>query len=124
MQLGLRRDRFDVPHEPDVDTGSRFTRTALSVLEGVGHDLVGTSVSLVLADERAQVIERLVDDPDLQERFDRMSLTRGHRWSERCVDTNAVGTALEPHTPSLVYGREHFAEALAAFGRAFSTFDC
>ncbi len=83
----------EVRYEPEADTDGRLERTALAVLERAGDDLVGTPFSLVLADERGRVIERVDGDPSLGAKLDRVNLVPGYRWSEQCVGVNAVGSA-------------------------------
>lgn len=110
---GVRGHRFDVPYEAEVETEGQLERTALTVLERVGDDLVDTPFSLVLTNERARVIERVDGDAGLAAMLDRLHLAPGYRWSEQHVGTNAIGTALEHEASLVVRGREHGAEALA-----------
>jgi sigma-54 dependent transcriptional regulator, acetoin dehydrogenase operon transcriptional activator AcoR len=110
---GVRSHRFDVPYEPEVDTERHLDRTALAVLERAGDDLVDTPFSLVVANERARVIERVDGNPSLAAKLDRLHLVPGYRWSEQCIGTNAIGTALAHEASVSVRGREHFAEALS-----------
>ena len=110
---GVRGDRLDVVFEPEVDTERHLERTALAVLERAADDLVDTPFSLVVANERARVIERIDGDPGFAAKLDRLHLVPGYRWSEQCIGTNAIGRALT-HEPSVVVrGCEHFAEALS-----------
>ncbi len=113
MLAGVRSHRLDVPYEPELDTEGHLERTALAVLERAGADLVDTPFSLVLADERARVIERVDGTPELAAELDRLHLAPGFRWSEPSVGTNALGTALQQDGPVVVRGREHYADALA-----------
>jgi transcriptional regulator of acetoin/glycerol metabolism len=98
---------------PEVDTERGVARTALAVLHRARDDLSGTPFSLVLADERARVIERVDGIPTLAVLLDRLNLAPGYRWSEEHIGTNALGTALAREQPLLVRGRAHAMKALA-----------
>ncbi|MDQ1449473.1 MAG: hypothetical protein QOC79_2444, partial [Actinomycetota bacterium] len=57
-----REARDDASSKPDVDTRSRFTRTALGVLDRVRADLVDTPFRVVIADALANLIEPSGED--------------------------------------------------------------
>jgi transcriptional regulator of acetoin/glycerol metabolism/DNA-binding CsgD family transcriptional regulator len=109
---GVRADTFDVPYEPDVDADGRLYRAAKPVLDQVAEDLIATNMSLVLTDERADVLDRRAPGRNLRARLDQILLAPGFCYGEGTVGTNAIGTALEQRGPSTVEGDEHFAEAL------------
>jgi transcriptional regulator of acetoin/glycerol metabolism len=120
VRQGLRKDQLSPPYAPERAV-SRIAEVARPVLDRVSDDLVGTRVSLVLADDRARVVERRIDDLALRATLDDVGLSPGHDWSERSVGTNAVGTALECAAPLVVSGSEHYADALAAITTAAAT---
>ena len=45
-------------------------------------------------------------------RLDRIMLAPGFLYRENRIGTNAIGTALEEGTPTMIVGGEHFADAL------------
>ena len=119
-QFGLRNDRMP-PYEPDVSTHKRLVAVAGPVLDSLSDELAGTSVGLLLADQRARIVDRRVKDRALRSVLDRAQLSLGHGWDERQVGTNAIGTALESAVPVIVRGREHFADSLATVTCAAAT---
>jgi DNA-binding CsgD family transcriptional regulator len=117
-RTGLRPDRFEVPHDPDVDTDALLVGAARPVLDQLADDLVPTRISIVLTDDRAHVLDRRVPDSGLQVRLDGISLAPGFVYAESTIGTNAIGTALAQRGPSLVDGHEHFADALTTMACA------
>jgi len=69
-------------------------------------------MSLVLTDRHGRIVERLVADPTLRSRLDAIRFAPGFRYTEKYVGTNAIGAALQQHAPAVVFGSEHFADAL------------
>jgi DNA-binding CsgD family transcriptional regulator len=110
---GIMPDRLNVPYQPEVD-GGRLERAARPVADQLSEDLAGTGVSLVLADERALIIDRRVPDRELRAQFDRIPLAPGCHFGEESIGTNAVGMALRQESAALVAGEEHFTDDLAA----------
>jgi len=117
---GLKAEQFAVPYRPDIDKAGRLAWAAGAALERAAGDLQGTSIALVLTDERGHVIARREGDSTVAGLADRIDLAPGFVYSEQFVGTNAIGTALEIRRPSLVCGSEHFAHALTAMGCAAS----
>ena len=111
-RTGLRPDRFEVPHDPDVDADALLVGAARPVLDQLADDLVPTKMSVLLTDDRAHVLDRRVPDVSLQGRLDGISLAPGFLYAEEVIGTNAIGTALAQRGPSVVDGHEHFADAL------------
>jgi DNA-binding CsgD family transcriptional regulator len=118
LQTGLRPDRFEVPHEPDIDADALLVRAARPVLDQLADDLVPTRMSVLLTDGDAHVLDRRVPDPSLQGRLDGISLAPGFVYAESLIGTNAIGTALAQRGPSVVDGHEHFADALTTMACA------
>ena len=108
---GLRPELFAVPHIRDLETDGRLERAARPVFDQVEGDLSSTDVGLFLTNERAEILDRRADRGIL-EPFDRVQLAPGFRYAETDVGTNAIGTALTVQSPSIVFGCEHFADAL------------
>jgi DNA-binding CsgD family transcriptional regulator len=117
-RTGLRPDRFEVPHDPDVDTDALLLGAARPILDQLADDLVATRTCVVLTDNRAQVLERRVADPRLEVHLDVISLAPGFVYAESTIGTNAIGTALAQRGPSAVGGHEHFADALTTMACA------
>lgn len=108
----LQPERLEVPYALESHTDERLERAARPVLDRLVEDLGPTSMSVVLADRRGHVVDRLITNRPLLARLDRIMLAPGFRYDEGLVGTNAIGTALEQRTPSVVTGGEHFADAL------------
>ena len=120
-RAGLRPDRFEVPYDADVDSRGRLCWAAGPVLDGVGDDLDGTGVGLLLTDQRARVLARRVADYDTARLLDRVQLAPGYGYREEQIGTNAIGTAIAGRGPTLVAGQEHFADALTRLACAAVT---
>ena len=114
----LRPDRFDVPFEPRPRADQRLERAARPVLERLIEDLAPASMALVLSDSHGSIVERLVREPWLSMRLDRVRVAPGYCHDEGRVGTNAIGTALAERAPSTVVGGEHFADALTEMASA------
>jgi DNA-binding CsgD family transcriptional regulator len=115
---GLQPDRFDPMYDPDVEQDSRLERAAAPVLNQFINDLAGTETSLVLTDERGQVIDRRVSDPHFVARLDDILLAPGFFYDEAKVGTNGIGSALAQGRPAVVHGGEHFADRLTGMACA------
>jgi DNA-binding CsgD family transcriptional regulator len=117
-QIGLRRNRFEVPSDPDLDLDALLVRAARPVLDELADDLVSTKISVVLTDGQAHVLDRRAPDRDLYARLDDISLAPGFVYAEESIGTNAIGTSLARRGPSSVSGYEHFADALTTMACA------
>jgi DNA-binding CsgD family transcriptional regulator len=117
-RIGLRPDRFEVPHDPDLDSEAALVRAARPVLDQLAEDLVPTRMSVVLSDDRAHVLDTRVPDPGLRDGLEAVSLAPGFVYAESLIGTNAIGTALAQRGPSVVEAHEHFAEALTTMACA------
>jgi signal transduction histidine kinase len=109
---GLDPGRFEVPYHPDVDHGGRLSWAAAPILDHVATDLEGSGIGLLLTDEHGHVVERRSAERGVLSSLDRIELAPGFVYSEQRVGTNAIGTAIAQHRPSVVTGSEHFADAL------------
>lgn len=104
-------DRITVPYVA-VDATERLFLAAEPILDRFAQQLVGTPVSLVLADRSARVIGRWAGDHSALRRLSRVSVEEGFVLAEDLAGTNGVGTALEALAPVTIYGEEHYAETL------------
>src|SRR4051794_33505450 len=111
VQAGLRPERLDVPFDPTVDSDALLVRAAAPVLEDLTGDLAGAVVAVVLTDDRGHVIDRRVAHRELRGILDGFAMVPGSVYAEGRIGTNAIGTALAQHSPSMVVGTEHFADA-------------
>jgi DNA-binding CsgD family transcriptional regulator len=111
---GLRPDRFDVPQASAPNDDGRLVRAARPVLDELSDDVAAVGLSVLLTDDAGQVLDRRVSDVSLRAQLDRILLAPGFVYAEAGIGTNAIGTALEERGPSVINGREHFADALTA----------
>jgi transcriptional regulator of acetoin/glycerol metabolism/DNA-binding CsgD family transcriptional regulator len=118
---GLRPDRFEVPYDADVDDRGRLAWASASVLDRVGADLEGTSIGLVLTDDRGLVVSRRIGERKAQGLFDRIQLAPGFLYGETGIGTNAIGTAIASRAPTVVQAEEHFAQVLTGMACAATT---
>jgi|SRR5271165_1866476 len=112
VDFGVQPDRLDPPYQPDLELNGPLQRAARPVLDDVAADLAATGVGVLLANQRAEILERRAADDKILAHLDRVSLAPGYRFGEADVGTNAIGTALELQEPSTVFGAQHFAQAL------------
>lgn len=108
----LQPDRLEVPYQPEAPPDERLERAAQPVLDNLVEDLESTPMSVLLADRHGHIADRVIRSRKLRSRLDRIMLAPGYSYHERQVGTNAIGTALEQRAPSMVWGSEHFADAL------------
>lgn len=87
---------------------SGFHDSAPAVLDRMTDQFAGTRTALVLADRRARVLWRWVDDTSLGHDLDGAGLIPGAVFSEEQVGTNGIGTALESHAATVIVGPAHF----------------
>jgi transcriptional regulator of acetoin/glycerol metabolism/DNA-binding CsgD family transcriptional regulator len=118
LQSGLTPDRLEVPFDPNVNRDGLLAQAARPVLHQLAADLAGSSVAVLLTNERGQVVDRRVNEPRLVALLDRILLAPGYVYAEETVGTNGIGTALTQRRPSTVEGEEHFTEALTGLACA------
>jgi DNA-binding CsgD family transcriptional regulator len=111
VEAGLHPEQVDVPFHSTVDSDALLVRAAVPVLDHLIGDLAGAIVGVALTDERGQVIDRRVAHRGLRGDLDAIALAPGSVYAEGSIGTNAIGTALAQRAPSMVVGREHFADA-------------
>jgi transcriptional regulator of acetoin/glycerol metabolism len=121
VQAGLDPQRFEVPFQDDVDDHGRLAWAAEPVLDQIGVDLEGARIGVVLTDARGLVVARRASDPSIRRLLDDIRLAPGFEYGETAVGTNAIGTALQNRSPTVVLAQEHFADALAQMACAAVT---
>ena len=105
-------DHIDLSYTGDPDLDTTLTRSAMPVLRSLRENLEGQPISVILTDSSGVVLSRLACDHDLDRHLDSVQLAPGFSYSEECVGTNGIGTALEGGRPMHVFGHEHYAENL------------
>jgi sigma-54 dependent transcriptional regulator, acetoin dehydrogenase operon transcriptional activator AcoR len=112
---GANHQELQTPFEENINLASRLVRAAEPVIGRVHEDVLGSPITVVLADSKGKVLIRRSGEHDLELRLDRSFLAPGFNYAERYVGTNGIGTALEGKAPMLVTGAEHFNEDLQTF---------
>jgi transcriptional regulator of acetoin/glycerol metabolism len=115
---GVPMELQELPYRPDIDTDSRLVHAAQPVLDRLQTVLADMSVSVVLTDAQAHVLDRRVGDLSLNQALDAVWLAPGFSYAEQFAGTNAIGTALEEKRTSHVFGSEHFSDRLRTFSCA------
>ncbi len=112
MLNGVPADHLpDLPVD-ELDDEHRLLRAAAPVLDRMADDIADVSMSLVLTDGEARILDRRVGVRRLRAALDRVSAVPGAAYSEEVVGTNGIGTCIETRRPVLITGAEHFAEPL------------
>lgn len=92
-----------------LEANARLIAYAQPVIEHL-HQQIARSSSMVLLADAGGTILRAVGDPGFVDRAARISLAPGAVWSEECMGTNAVGTALHEKGSVAVFGQQHYLE--------------
>ncbi len=112
---GALTSGLSTPYDDNINLSSRLVRAAEPVIGRVQEDILGSPITVILADSRGKVLIRRSGEPNLESRLDNALLAPGFNYAERYVGTNGIGTALEGKTAQSVVGFEHFNEHLQAF---------
>lgn len=112
QMVGLAPETDDIPFVTDLPDDSRLLRATQPVLDRLEQRLTEAPMTILLADRRAQIIDRRVSDPSARRRLDAASVAPGFAYSEEATGTNGIGTALEERRLFSVQGGEHFRESL------------
>ena len=80
---------------------------AVPVMETLYEQIINTHHMVLLTDANGLIVHALGDD-DFLEKANRVALQPGVAWSEESKGTNAIGTAIAEHAPTLVHGDEHY----------------
>ncbi|MFM9676306.1 SpoIIE family protein phosphatase [Streptomyces brasiliscabiei] len=115
---GLEPHRLLIPYAPDLALDDPFLRAADPVLDRLTTSLSNVSMTVVLCDGQARMVQRHGGDHRLRARLDDINFAPGFCASEAAAGTNGVGTALAERRPVYVLGREHFADCLSPFACA------
>ena len=113
--VGVAHAGEDVPYQPNFERPDRLLRAAGPVIDRLAAQLLGSPVSILLADSDAQIIDRRPGSPKLAQALDRAMVAPGFHYAEEYTGTNGVGSALEERRPFVVSGPEHFRDNLQQF---------
>lgn len=113
--VGVAHAGEDVPYQPDFERPNRLLRAAGPVIDRLAEQLLGSPISILLADSEAQIIDRRPGGPKLAQALDRAMVAPGFHYAEEYTGTNGVGSALEERRPFIVSGPEHFRDNLQEF---------
>ncbi|MFI8949697.1 SpoIIE family protein phosphatase [Streptomyces sp. NPDC053750] len=105
--LGIDREGAALPIESDLDPDSRLMRAATPVLNRLFERFSGMPVTVVLADSRANIVDRWGAPAGLN-LMDAASLVAGANVDERFMGTSSVSMVLSTRAPFVVVGHEHF----------------
>lgn len=103
-----------LPHV-DIDDGSGLLRAAGPVLTDLERDLAGQRFGVLLADEKARIVDRRFGHEEIGTRLDGIRASRGTVYAEEIVGTTSLGTVSEIGGPISVIGEQHFNETLKTF---------
>ncbi|WP_322723598.1 SpoIIE family protein phosphatase [Streptomyces spongiae] len=115
---GLEPHQLLIPYSPDLVMEDPLLRASDPVLEHLTTSLANVSMTVVLCDAQARMVQRHGGDRQLRSRLDEVNFAPGFCASEDAAGTNGVGTALAERRPTYVIGREHFADCLSPFACA------
>ena len=92
---GVCADKMpDIPVD-DYDTQSRLIRAATPVLDRLADQISDASVSIILTDENARILDRRVGVDSLTVALDGVLAVPGAHFSEEVVGTNGLGSTAE-----------------------------
>lgn len=112
---GAIPDAHDLPYSPDLDGEMPLRRAAMPVLDSFAGQLDGSSAALLLADERARILERWAGARSLERLMDATESAPGFCLDEAACGTNGLGSVLEERRAVLVTGHEHYAERFLGY---------
>jgi sigma-54 dependent transcriptional regulator, acetoin dehydrogenase operon transcriptional activator AcoR len=83
---------------------------ATPVMESLHEQIVNTQNVIVLTDAEGLILHSIGDD-DFLRRAEKVALRPGASWAEHLQGTNAIGTAIADHCPTVVHGAQHYLAA-------------
>lgn len=84
-----------------------FYDVAIPVLENLYYFTIGSEFLLTISDEEGYIL-RAIGDEKITELMKENVFIEGGNRHERCIGTNAIGTALATRRPIQVFGPEHY----------------
>ena len=113
-------DRIRVPYVRNPDLEAPLFRSAAPILDTLGAQLAGESISIILTDHTGMVLDRRTSGSAMADRLDEVNLAPGFSYAEEFAGTNGIGTSLSSGRATLVDGREHYSQQLGQFACAGS----
>jgi transcriptional regulator of acetoin/glycerol metabolism len=111
-------DRISVPYVRDPDLEAPLCRSAAPILDTLGAQLQGESISIILTDHAGLVLDRRCSGSDIAAQLDGVRLAPGFSYAEEFAGTNGIGTAVSSGAVTLVDGQEHYSHELGLFACA------
>jgi sigma-54 dependent transcriptional regulator, acetoin dehydrogenase operon transcriptional activator AcoR len=115
---GLDPQHHHVPWIDKVDPQALLLRVSRPVVDELVNDLGTVKMTVVVADNHAQVLDRRETDRALTAPLDRLEFAPGFVFAEESVGTNGVGSAIAEGKSFLVEGSEHFSDVFTGFACA------
>lgn len=112
---GACAEGITAPYDENVNLATRLVKAAVPVMNRVQEDIMGSPLTVILADSRGKILIRRSGERMLEKTLDLALLAPGFNYSEKYVGTNGIGTALEDRATSMVRGGEHFNEVLRTY---------
>jgi transcriptional regulator of acetoin/glycerol metabolism len=111
-------DRIRIPYVRDPDLEAALYRSAAPILDTLGEQLQGESVSIILTDHTGFVLDRRVSDHYITQQLDGVRLAPGFSYAVEFAGTYGIGTAVSSGRATVVDGQEHYAGELGQFACA------
>lgn len=80
---------------------------AIPIMNNLHSIVLGSGFVLVLTDKNG-VILNVVGEKSIEDEAAKINFSKGSRWSEMDVGTNAIGTCIKEETPIQTIGAEHY----------------
>ncbi|MEG2740603.1 sigma-54-dependent Fis family transcriptional regulator [Clostridium sp.] len=90
-----------------ISENSELISVSRPIIESLYSMACGSGFALFLADKDGYILD-VIGDKDIMERVKELNFLKGELWSEECVGTNAIGTALYLKRPVQTIGAEHY----------------
>ena len=110
-EAGLDPQHLQLPYIEDVDREALLLRASRPVVDQLLSDLGAVNMSVVITDNRAQVLDRRETNRTLTMRLESIGLVPGSVFAEESIGTNGIGSALTEGKSFFVEGSEHFSDA-------------
>jgi transcriptional regulator of acetoin/glycerol metabolism/DNA-binding CsgD family transcriptional regulator len=115
---GLDSQRLYVPCIDEVDPEAFLLRVSRPVVDELLDDLGTVKMSVVIADDHAQVLDRRETNRALTAPLESVEFVPGYLFAEESVGTNGIGSAIAEGKSFLVEGSEHFSDVFTSFACA------
>ncbi|WP_061567825.1 sigma-54-dependent Fis family transcriptional regulator [Caldibacillus debilis] len=82
---------------------------SIPLMEGLYSIVKGSGFLVILCNENGQLLKS-IGDPDTLEMAEKIRFVEGADWSERMMDTNAIGTSIVIDQPVQIFAEEHYSQ--------------